>query len=94
MAPSRPPADGIREDKLSPCYVFYGEETYFADKFVRDLRKVLLSPDGETLHLEKFDLAETRWAEILDVARTAPFFFAPWRILLVTGREDSKMIQL
>ncbi len=40
--------------------------------------------------LEKFDLAETRWAEILDVARTAPFFFAPWRILLVTGREDSK----
>ncbi len=90
MALSRPPEDGIREDKLSPCYVFYGEETYFADKFVRDLRKVLLSPDGESLHLEKFDLAETRWAEILDVARTAPFFFAPWRLLLVTGREDSR----
>jgi DNA polymerase III subunit delta len=80
----------IREDNLSPCYVFYGEETYLADQFINQIRSVLLSPEGEPLHLERFDLAETRWAEILDVARTAPFFFAPWRILLVTARDDSK----
>jgi DNA polymerase III subunit delta len=80
----------IREDNLSPCYVFYGEETYLADQFVDQVRSILLSPEGEPLHLERFDLAEARWAEILDVARTVPFFFAPWRILLVTGKEDSK----
>jgi DNA polymerase-3 subunit delta len=90
MAQSRPPAARIREDNLSPCYVFYGEETYFADKFVRDIREVLLGPEGEPLDLERFDLQETRWAEILDVARTAPFFFAPWRILVVTVREEPK----
>ncbi len=80
----------IREDSLSPCYVLYGEETYLADQFVDQVRSVLLSPEGEPLDLERFDLEEFRWAEILDVARTVPFFFAPWRILLVTGREESK----
>jgi|GEM_PF-283300 len=91
MAPGRPPAAGPpRADRLSPCYVFYGEETYFADQFVRDIRKVLAGPEGESLELERFDLAETSWAEVLDVARTAPFFFAPWRLLLVTSREDAK----
>jgi len=90
MAQRSLPKEPVREDNLSPCYVFYGEETYLADQFVRKLRRALLSPEGEPLNLERFDLEETRWAEILDVARTAPFFFAPWRVLLVTAREDSK----
>ena len=90
MAPGRPAAGPLRADRLSPCYVFYGEETYLADQFVRDVRKVLLGPEGESLELERFDLGETSWAEVLDVARTAPFFFAPWRLLLVTAREDAK----
>ncbi|OGD21773.1 MAG: DNA polymerase III subunit delta [Candidatus Aminicenantes bacterium RBG_16_63_16] len=90
MAQTYPPREPVREDNLSPCYVFHGEETYLADQFIRQIRKVLLSPDGEPLNLERFDLEETGWAEILDVARTAPFFFAPWRILLVTAREDLK----
>jgi DNA polymerase III delta subunit len=80
----------IREDRLSPGYVFYGEETYRAEKFVSRLRSVLLSSDAQAFNLEKFDLETTGWAEILDVARTVPFFFAPWRIVYVTAREDSR----
>ena len=80
----------IREDNLSRCYALYGEETYLADQFINDVRSVLLSPEGEPLSVERFDLAETRWAEVLDVAKTAPFFFAPWRILIVTAREEPK----
>lgn len=80
----------LRESDLSPCYVLYGEEAYLADQFIRQLREVLSSADGEPLRVERFDLEEARWAEILDVAKTASLFFAPWRILVVTAAEDSK----
>ncbi len=80
----------IREDNLSPCYVLYGEETYLADQFIREISGVLSSPGGEPLAVERFDLTELRWAEILDVARTAPLFFAPWRLVLVIGRGESE----
>jgi DNA polymerase III delta subunit len=78
----------IREDCLSACYVFFGEETYLADQFVSQLRTTLLTPDAQDFNVERFSLAETRWADILDVARTSPFFFSPWRIVLVGAEED------
>jgi DNA polymerase III delta subunit len=81
--------EDIREDRLSPCYVFYGEETHLADQFVSQLRTALLAPDAQEFNLEKFNLEETRWADILDVARTSPFFFSPWRIVLVSAGEDT-----
>ena len=90
MAQLPPPPGRLREDSLSACYVFYGEETYLADRFVRDVRKVLLGPGGEPLDVERFDLADSSWAEVLDVAKTAPFLFAPWRILLVTCPPETK----
>jgi DNA polymerase-3 subunit delta len=81
----------IREDRLSPCYVFYGEEIYLAEQFVEQVRTLLLNPDAQPFNLERFDLEEAGWAEILDVARTAPFLFVPWRIVFVTAREESKI---
>lgn len=80
----------IREDNLSPCYVLYGEETYLADQFIREISGVLSSPGGEPITVERFDLDEIRWGEILDVAKTAPLFLAPWRLVLVRGRGDSE----
>jgi DNA polymerase III delta subunit len=73
----------IREDTLLPGYFFHGEETFHARQFLRDLRSALISPDVQGLSLERFDLATTPWRDILDGARTMPFFFSPWRILLV-----------
>jgi DNA polymerase III delta subunit len=81
----------IREDSLFPCYFLYGEETFLAHQFVRQLKDVLISPDAQRFSLERFDLEESRWADIIDLARTAPFFFSPWRIVVVEiseGRED------
>jgi DNA polymerase-3 subunit delta len=90
LADSRLLEREIQEDRLSRCYVFYGEETYLAERFVSRLRSALLSSDAQPFNQEKFDLEATSWAEILDVARTAPFFFGRWRIVFVTAREDSR----
>ena len=81
----------IREDHLSPCFFLYGEETYLAHQFVRQLKDVLILPDAQGFNLERFDLTDSRWADIIDLARTVPFFFSPWRIVIVEvfeGRED------
>jgi len=79
----------IREDRLLSGYFLYGEETYLAHQFVRQLKDALISPDAQGFNLERFDLEETRWADIIDLARTAPFFFSPWRIVVVDISEGS-----
>jgi DNA polymerase-3 subunit delta len=73
----------IREDNLLACYFFHGEEMFLAQQFIRDLKKTLITPDLQNISMERFALEETHWREILDVARTMPFFFSPWRILVV-----------
>ncbi len=81
----------ICEGDLLPCYFFYGQETYLARQFVNQLGDTLISPDARAFNMERFDLESHRWAEIIDLARTAPFFFSPWRIVVVEvseGRED------
>jgi DNA polymerase III delta subunit len=73
----------IREEDLLPGYFFYGEELFRAHQFIRDLKAALVSPDVQGIGLERFDLEETPWRDIMDVARTMPFFFSPWRLLVV-----------
>ncbi|MBP1768339.1 MAG: polymerase delta subunit [Candidatus Aminicenantes bacterium] len=90
MAFPDPLSGGIREDHLPPGYVFYGEEDYLADEFVHKLRKALISPDAQAFGLERFELGQVRWPEIIDTARTAPFFFSPWRIVVVRTVEEKK----
>jgi DNA polymerase III delta subunit len=84
-----PLAAEIREDRLASCYFFFGEEEYLAELFIRRLRQALITPDAQGFNLERFDLAEMRWADIIDTARTAPFFFSPWRIVVVKASEDN-----
>lgn len=84
-------AGEIKEDRLSPCYFLYGEETYLAHQFVRQLKDAIIAPDAQGFNLERFDLEDSRWADIIDLARTVPFFFSPWRIVVVKlseGRGD------
>jgi DNA polymerase III delta subunit len=73
----------IREKDLRSAYVFHGEELYQAERFIRDLQRALISPDVQEISLERFDPAVTSWRDIMDVARTIPFFFSPWRLLVV-----------
>ena len=73
----------IREDSLPAGLLLFGEESSLAREYLRELRDALSPPDSPGAALERFDLEETRWRDILDVARTMPFLFSPWRLLVV-----------
>jgi DNA polymerase III subunit delta len=76
---------GLDEPPKS-CYFLYGEEPYFADEFLADLKDSL---SGE-LFLETFDLAECGWPAVLDAARTVPFLFSPWRVVIARLPEPDE----
>src|SRR4030042_470729 len=90
MAASDPLAGQIREDRLAAGYIFFGEEDYLAEEFIRKLKEALMTPDSQGFNLERFDLAGMRWPDIIDTARTVPFFFSPWRIVVVRAIEDGR----
>lgn len=73
----------IQKGEILSCYFFHGEEIFIARQFVTNLRKSLISSDEQNLNLERFTLEESLWRDIIDLARTAPFFFSPWRIIVV-----------
>lgn len=73
----------IKEESLVPCYFFYGEETFLAYQFINELKQAIISPDVQDYNLERFNLEDHTWAEVLDLARTIPFFLSPWRIIVV-----------
>jgi DNA polymerase III delta subunit len=77
----------IREDTLLPGYFFHGEETFLADEFAGQLRDLLASSSGEDFHVDRFYLDETKWMDIIDTARTVPFLFHAWRLILVRFPE-------
>lgn len=80
----------IREEALVPCYFFYGEETFLAYQFVDRLKEALISPEIQDYNVERFNLEDNSWAEVLDLARTIPFFFSPWRIIVVEIPKEKK----
>jgi len=80
----------IREIDLLPAYFFYGEDLFQAEQFIRDLQRALVSPDVQNISVERFVAGETGWRDIMDVARTIPFFFSPWRLLVVVIGQNRK----
>lgn len=80
----------IKEETLSPLFFLYGEETFLAHQFVRELKDALISPDLQNYNLERFHLEDSSWMDIIDLARTIPFFFSPWQIIVVEILEGEK----
>jgi len=78
----------VREDRLCPCYFFYGEEPFFAREFIERIKEFFVDKDGEDTGIEKFFLEEHSWSEIIDVARTVPFFTS--RQLIIVEMSDEK----
>jgi DNA polymerase III delta subunit len=73
----------IDEKALHPCYFFYGEEPFLADEFIEELKRALISPDDQGYNIEKCSLEDQSWMEIIDLARTVPFFFSSSRVIAV-----------
>lgn len=81
------PAGGLRPETLLAGYLFFGEEDYIAEEFLRDLERLLADAAGGDFHLTRLALDEAKWRDVVDTARTAPFLFEPWRALLVRVPE-------
>lgn len=77
----------ICEDSLLACYFLYGEETFLADQFVGQLRDMLAASSDEDFRLDRFYLDESKWMDVIDTARTVPFLFHAWRVLVVSIPE-------
>jgi DNA polymerase-3 subunit delta len=82
-----PAAGALREETLLAAYFFYGEDDYQAEEFVDELERLLAASAGAEFHLTRFDLDESKWRDVIDTARTAPFLFEPWRALVVRVPE-------
>ena len=82
----------VSEDNLFPCYFFYGEEPFLAREFIERVKKILSDKDYDDNNVEKFRLEEHSWSEIIDVARTIPFFTS--RRLICVEISDIKGAKL
>jgi DNA polymerase-3 subunit delta len=69
-----------------PAYFIYGEDIYPGREFVRELRKILTEVETGEAQVETFDLVVRGWGDVLDAAKSVPFLFSPWRILVVEGK--------
>jgi DNA polymerase III delta subunit len=70
--------------KVKTGYLFHGEELFLARVRLEELKRGQAGSEGEPPpEEERFDLEETSWRDILDHARNMPFFFSPWRFLVV-----------
>src|SRR5213594_182662 len=74
----------VKDKKLSPAYVFVGDEAFFRKRCREALLKHLVPAELRDFSLFEFDLAETDLAEILDRART-PSLMAPFQVFFVRG---------
>ena len=82
----------INEESILPGYFFYGEEIFLAWEFVNELKEALISPETQDYSVERFDLEDNSWAEVIDSARALPIFITPWRIIVVEvpkGKKES-----
>jgi DNA polymerase-3 subunit delta len=78
-----PPGAPLREEALLAGYFFFGEEDVLAEEFLAGLERLLGASAGGEFHSTRFDLDESIWRDVVDAARTAPFLFEPWRVLIV-----------
>ena len=75
-----------RAEDVRPAYFFYGEDLFSARQFVGDLGRLGTGTQGEPVEVESFNLSSHGWGDILDAAKNMPFFFSPWRVLVVEGK--------
>ncbi len=80
----------ISRDSVLPCYFFYGEELYIAFQFANELKEALKDQENQDIYVERYNIDEFSWMEVIDSARTIPFFFSPWRIIEVKILDNKR----
>lgn len=82
FAPTERFVSEVKSRKLSPAYIFMGDEGFFRDRCRAALLEHLVPRDLREFSFYELDLAETEVAEILDRART-PSLMAPFQVFFI-----------
>ena len=77
----------ISEETIIPCYFFYGKEVFLAYQFINEMKKVLAFPDNQAYSIEKFDLENHSWMQVIDAARTGHLLFSTKSMIVVEVSE-------
>ncbi len=77
----------ISEETILPGYFFYGKEVFLAYQFINELKKVLAFPDNQAYGIEKFDLENHSWMQVIDAARTGHLLFSTKSMIVVEVSE-------
>lgn len=77
----------LGEKNVKAGYLFHGEEMFPAREFIDRLRAALVTPEGEAAAEDHYDLQDAEWRDIVDAARHVPFFFSPWRLIIVEASK-------
>ena len=75
----------IKQNKLSPLYLFAGPEQYIADMMVGNLIKAAVSEGMHQLNVMSFSEKDTEISEIIEICRQLPMMSA-YRVVVV--REE------
>jgi len=88
--------NSVEVGSLAPCYFFYGEETFLANQFVNKLKVLLIDPENQDFCVERLNLRDHSWGDVLDTARTVPFLFSSRRLIVVdlTGKKEENLTTL
>jgi DNA polymerase III delta subunit len=89
-------ASSVSSVSLVPCYFFYGEETFLANQFINKLKVELIEPDNQDFCVERLNLKDHSWGDVLDTARTIPFLFSSRRLVVVdlSGKTEETLTAL
>ena len=78
----------IKSGSLSPCYLFYGPETFLSGRWQKSLISAALPEDARDMNMDVFS-GKVEVSRIIDAAETIPFL-ADRRLVIV---EDSGLFQ-
>jgi len=77
----------VKEGKLSPGYVFIGDEAFFRKRCRDAILQHLVPADVRELSVYDMDLGEADLQQVLDQART-PSLMAPFQVFFVRGIKN------
>lgn len=64
----------IKDNKLSPLYVFWGHENYLIEQSLKMLKDKIVGPDFEAFNYIVLDASETTVDHVIESAETLPLF--------------------
>ncbi|OQX54846.1 MAG: DNA polymerase III subunit delta [Candidatus Aminicenantes bacterium 4484_214] len=78
----------FKGEKIAPFYFLYGEEEYLGRLVLEEIKAKL--SNAEQWRVEKFDLKNLSWPEVIDVAQISQGLFVSRRLLLLSGEYRDK----